>query len=180
MAESTGHPAPPYPLARPQPGATRYLIVPYRAGTAHRLPPEFRLSLGTIARHCGVHPDLVRRFVALGLLDAGHDVTGEPWFTAAAPADIARIQRLHAGLCLNYAAIGVVMDLLDRIDALERALRTGTPEPRGAGWAVVSRRGSRRARRNPPAGARPDRTGNAAQPTTSPQSRESRSRRPWT
>ena len=42
----------------------------------------------------------------------------------------ARIQRLRAGFALNYAAIGLVTDLLDRIAALQRALRrTQGPAP---------------------------------------------------
>jgi hypothetical protein len=33
------------------------------------------------------------------------------------------MQRLRAGFALNYAALGLVADLLDRIAALEEALR---------------------------------------------------------
>jgi hypothetical protein len=33
------------------------------------------------------------------------------------------MQRLRTGLALNYAAMGLVLDLLDRIDSLEEALR---------------------------------------------------------
>jgi hypothetical protein len=39
-------------------------------------------------------------------------------------ARLARIQRLHATLSLNYAAIGLVLDLLDRIDVLEARVRS--------------------------------------------------------
>jgi chaperone modulatory protein CbpM len=44
---------------------------------------------------------------------------------------VARIQRLRVGLSLNWAAIGLVLDLLDRIEVLERALRArpGGPAP---------------------------------------------------
>jgi hypothetical protein len=83
------------------------------------------LTLDAVARRSGLHPELVRRFVALGLLDAGRDARGELWFPPDTPATIGRIQRLRAGLCLNYAAIGLVLDLLDRIDTLEAALRGG-------------------------------------------------------
>jgi hypothetical protein len=38
-------------------------------------------------------------------------------------AEVARVQRLRAGFALNYAAVGLVADLLDRIAALEAALR---------------------------------------------------------
>jgi hypothetical protein len=39
-------------------------------------------------------------------------------------AILARIQRLRSGLSLNYAAIGLVLDLLDRIDVLEAQVRS--------------------------------------------------------
>jgi DNA-binding transcriptional MerR regulator len=86
-----------------------------------------RLSLATVARLSGVHPDLIRRFVALGLVDADRDAAGRLVFPPTAPAVLARVQRLRTGLCLNYASIGLVLDLLDRISLLEAALRrTGT------------------------------------------------------
>ena len=78
-----------------------------------------RLTLDGFARRAGLHPQLVERFVALGLLDAGRDAAGELWFSPTELARVARVQRLHAALSLNYAAIGLVLDLLDRIDELE-------------------------------------------------------------
>jgi hypothetical protein len=36
---------------------------------------------------------------------------------------VARVQRLRAGFAINYAAISLVTDLLDRIAVLETALR---------------------------------------------------------
>ena len=82
-----------------------------------------RLSLDRFARQAGLHPQLVQKFVALGLLDAERDATGALWFRPAALVTVARVQRLRAGLSLNYAAIGLVLDLLDRIDELEAASR---------------------------------------------------------
>ncbi|MEO3875565.1 chaperone modulator CbpM [Nonomuraea sp. B12E4] len=82
-----------------------------------------RLDLDSYARVTGLHPQAVRRLVALGLLDPGTDARGEWRFAPSQVAAAARIQRLHEGLALNYAAIGVVIDLLDRIDELEAALR---------------------------------------------------------
>lgn len=93
----------------------------------YALVPVPRLSLAAVARRSGLHPDLIRRFVALGLVDAERDSAGRLAFDPTAPAVLARIQRLRAGLCLNYASIGLVLDLLDRISLLEAALRrTGT------------------------------------------------------
>ena len=82
-----------------------------------------RLDLETFARAAAVHPDLIRRLVALGLIDADRDTAGELWFSPAQLRVVARIQRLRAGFALNYAAIGLVTDLLDRIAVLEAALR---------------------------------------------------------
>lgn len=88
----------------------------------HRVDP-YPLSLDSVALRSGLSPDLVRRFVALGMLDARRDDLGRLRFRGSAPAAIARAQRLRIGLSLNYAAIGLVMDLLDRIEGLETALR---------------------------------------------------------
>jgi hypothetical protein len=82
-----------------------------------------RLSLENFAVAAGLHPQLVHRLVALGLLDPDIDITGRWWFPPTQLATIARIRRLHAGLGLNYAAIGLVLDLLARIEQLEAALR---------------------------------------------------------
>jgi hypothetical protein len=78
-----------------------------------------RLDLGAVASQSGLHPELVERFADLGLVPWTTDAAGRMWFTPAAPAQIRRIVRLHADLALNYAAIALVLDLLDRIDALE-------------------------------------------------------------
>ncbi|MGW3622145.1 chaperone modulator CbpM [Streptomyces sp. NPDC000880] len=90
---------------------------------SYAMVPVRRLSLDVVARRSGLHPDLVRRFVTLGLLEATHDADDRLWFEPAAPATLARIQRLRAGLPLNYASLGLVLDLLDRISELEAALR---------------------------------------------------------
>ncbi|MCD0485516.1 chaperone modulator CbpM [Streptacidiphilus sp. ASG 303] len=93
------------------------------ARVQYAIVPVPRLSLQTVARRSGVHPDLIRRFVALGLVEAERDASGGLVFAPAAPAALARVQRLRTGLCLNYASIGLVLDLLDRISLLEAALR---------------------------------------------------------
>jgi chaperone modulatory protein CbpM len=90
---------------------------------AYPMTRPSRLSLDRFARQAGLHPHLVQKFVALGLLDAERDATGALWFRPAALVTVARVQRLRAGLSLNYAAIGLVLDLLDRIDELEEVTR---------------------------------------------------------
>jgi chaperone modulatory protein CbpM len=82
-----------------------------------------QLDLDHFAAAAGMHPELVRRFVAMGLLEATADRAGCLWFAPSQVTAAARIQRLRAGFALNYAAIGLVTDLLDRIAALQTALR---------------------------------------------------------
>jgi hypothetical protein len=86
-------------------------------------PSLERLSLEEFAVLSSLHPDLIRRLVALGLIEAYRDAAGQLWFSRSELAAVARVQRLRAGFALNYAAIGLVTDLLDRISVLEAALR---------------------------------------------------------
>ncbi|MBN6054642.1 MerR family transcriptional regulator [Nonomuraea sp. RK-328] len=86
-----------------------------------------RLDLDSYARATGLHPEIVRRLVTLGLLEPDRDARGELCFAPSKVTAAARIQRLHEGLSINYAAIGVVIDLLDRIAELEAALRGPLP-----------------------------------------------------
>jgi len=98
-----------------------YALIPYpRSG-------DRRLSLDVFARATGTHPDLVRRLVALGVVDAERDRAGQLWFSTDEVAALARVQRLRAGFALNYAAVGLVTDLLDRIAALQAAQRGSPP-----------------------------------------------------
>ena len=103
---------------------------------SHALVRPARLDLETFARAAAVHPDLIRRLVALGLVDADRDTVGELWFSPAQLRVVARIQRLRAGFALNYAAIGLVTDLLDRIAVLEAALRSSR-QPGGRSWTRI-------------------------------------------
>ena len=106
----------------PQSGPLPYPLV--------RRPASALLDVEEFARRCGLHPDMVRRFWALGLIPAARHVDGSLWFSPAQVPAVARVQRLHAVLPLNYAALGLVCDLLDRITDLETALGVrGRTEP---------------------------------------------------
>lgn len=82
------------------------------------------IDLETFARLSGLHPELVARLGALGLIEYDTDPSGRPWFPLDQLAAVARLQRLRSGLSLNYAALGLVAELLDQIAELEAALRT--------------------------------------------------------
>jgi hypothetical protein len=76
-----------------------------------------RGTIDQLARESGVHPDVVRRLVALGL------VSDRPPLEIDAAARLARAVRLRRDLGLNYAGAVLACDLLARIDALEARLR---------------------------------------------------------
>lgn len=94
-----------------------------RSTETYALARPYLLHLERLSRLTDMHPDLLRRFVALGLLEVSRDARGELWFEPSQVRAVARIQRLHWGLNLDYAAIGLVCDLLDRIAVLEAAQR---------------------------------------------------------
>ena len=94
---------------------TRYVLA--------RQTPAPALTLAQFATAAGLDPHEVNRLVALGLLDTLRGPAG-PVLPMAQLARAGRITRLRVGLGLNYTAVGVVLDLLERIDELEAALRT--------------------------------------------------------
>lgn len=91
--------------------------------TTYALVRAPRLDLDEFAAAAGLHPDLVRKLVALGILDASRDSAGRLRFARTELTQVGRVQRLRAGFALNYAATGLVIDLLDRIALLEAAMR---------------------------------------------------------
>ena len=93
-----------------------------------------RLDLESFARATGTHPELLRRLVGLGLLDAERDARGALWFRPAQVGEVARIRRLREAFALNYASLGLVCDLLDRIAVLESARQHRSRRWRERSW----------------------------------------------
>ncbi|WP_433305169.1 chaperone modulator CbpM [Actinoplanes sp. CA-030573] len=98
-------------------------------------PSTGRLDLAMFSRVAGIHPEMAYRLVALGLLEPVRDSAGELWFGHDQVVAVARIRRLRGGLGLNYPALGLVVDLLDRVAELERQLRmTSSRRTGGTPW----------------------------------------------
>ena len=77
-----------------------------------------------VAADCGIHPELISRFVSLGLLDpVGRSRSDEWLFDAGAVPLVRKILRLRNQLGVNYAGIGVVLELLTRVEELEARIR---------------------------------------------------------
>jgi hypothetical protein len=89
--------------------------------------PEASLDLEAISRQTGLHPELVRRFVRLGLLEPVGGTPGAPLFAPTAAATLARAQRLRRDLALSYAGAVLATELLARIEALEDQLARYEP-----------------------------------------------------
>jgi DNA-binding transcriptional MerR regulator len=79
-----------------------------------------QLTLERLAAAAGIHPGLVERFVAYGLLEPVEWVGPVSLFDAAAVPRLQVIMRLRRDTGVNLAGIGMILDLLDRFRALER------------------------------------------------------------
>jgi hypothetical protein len=66
-----------------------------------------------LARETGMNPELVRRFVRLGLVDSATDAADR----------LAMAGRLRRDLGLNYAGAILACELIERIDRLEARVR---------------------------------------------------------
>ena len=81
------------------------------------------LTLSELAYLSRLHPELIARFVDLGLLEpSARKNTGELLFDSEAVLTARKIWRLRQQLGINYAGIGLVLDLLDRIEDLENEI----------------------------------------------------------
>jgi hypothetical protein len=89
------------------------------------------VAIEVLAREAGLHPELVRRLVALGALEPHGGTTRAPLFPRDAAARLARIARLRRDLGLNYAGALLAADLLARIQELEDRLAASSRNPGG-------------------------------------------------
>ena len=96
--------------------STRFPLVARQATLSHL--PRSLLPVDEVARLADIHPDFVARLMDLGLIDPV-ETTPEPFFTVSVVLRIRRIVRIHRDLGVNWAGMGVVMDLLAKIDDLE-------------------------------------------------------------
>jgi DNA-binding transcriptional MerR regulator len=81
------------------------------------------INIEAVARESGLHPEVVRRFVKIGLIEPAEDGSQSPRFALDAPAMLARAARLRRDLGLGYGGAVLASQLLDRIGQLEAQLR---------------------------------------------------------
>ena len=81
-------------------------------------------TLTEVAYRTGLHPELIDRFIKLGLIEfTGNTDDGEPIFDSGAIPLLRRILRLRNELGVNYAGIGVILELMSRLEALEARIQ---------------------------------------------------------
>jgi MerR family transcriptional regulator, heat shock protein HspR len=79
-----------------------------------------QLTLERLATTAEIHPGLVEQFVAYGLLEPVAWAGPAMLFDAAAVPRLQIIIRLRRDIGVNLAGIGMILDLLERLRALER------------------------------------------------------------
>jgi chaperone modulatory protein CbpM len=87
----------------------------------HELVAIPGISLRELSHLCDCHPSVAHRLYCFGLLDPV-SVADEPMFSATSVIRVRKALRLKRDLHLNFDAVAVVMELLDRIDELERRM----------------------------------------------------------
>lgn len=96
--------------------ATRYEITLSRK---HEIVAVPGLTINELSRLCDCHFSVARRLFSIGLIEPL--VSGDaPLFDRSAVVRASKALRLKRDLNLNLDAVALVMELLDRIDELER------------------------------------------------------------
>lgn len=80
-----------------------------------------------LAHSSGLHPEVVRSLIRLGLLEPGGGTAAAPLYRSQDAALLARAVRLRRDLGLNYAGAVLASELLARIEELEQRLRAAAP-----------------------------------------------------
>lgn len=93
----------------------RYPLVP-------RLTPREHLTLDEAAARVGLHPVLIERFVEFGLVEPAERTGADMRFDAACLPRLIAASRLRMDLGVNLNGVAVILDLVDRLAALEREL----------------------------------------------------------
>ena len=81
-------------------------------------------TLSEVAYRAGLHPELIDRFIRLGLIEfIDRDRDGELLFDSGVIPILRRILRLRNELGVNYAGVGVILELTAKLEALEARIR---------------------------------------------------------
>ena len=79
------------------------------------------ITLEALARRAGMHPAVVEQVVEFGLIVPSGRQAGAPLFDPSALRRLRVISHMRESLGINLAGISVILDLLDKMGALQRA-----------------------------------------------------------
>ena len=80
------------------------------------------LTIADVAEIVGARPTLISRLVRLGVLETISDESEEPMLRSRSVLRLRRMARLRRDLGVNFAGAAVIVDLVDRIELLNRDL----------------------------------------------------------
>ena len=79
-----------------------------------------QITLEGLAASAGLHPTLVECFVDFGLLEPDERAGAQMLFNVACITRLRMIERLRRDVGINLSGIAAILDLLDRLTALQR------------------------------------------------------------
>ncbi len=82
-----------------------------------------KLNIIEVSKITGLTEELIDKFVYLGLIDPIGKNHGKWIFSKNVIPLIQKIMRIHYDLEINFAGIGVVLELLSKIDSLEKRIK---------------------------------------------------------
>jgi DNA-binding transcriptional MerR regulator len=79
-----------------------------------------QMTLDALALHARMHPAVVEQFIEFGLITPMKRERAKSFFDPSVVSRLQTIARLREGLGINLAGISVILDLVDRLSALQR------------------------------------------------------------
>ena len=89
-------------------------------------PPvsEARYEIGAVAARCGIHPQTVRQYERLGLIQPARSRGNFRLYSETDLERLQRIQRLVNDLGVNLAGVEVILHMRERIVVLQQEVQT--------------------------------------------------------
>jgi len=99
-------------------------ITVYRADSGPKREPsrEPRFAIGVVAARCGIHPQTLRQYERLGLVEPQRTSGNFRLYSEADIERLLRIQRLVNDLGVNLAGAEVILNMREQLLALHRQL----------------------------------------------------------
>jgi chaperone modulatory protein CbpM len=80
------------------------------------------LTVATVAEIVGTRPNVITRLLRLGVLETISVESEEPMLRSRSVLRLRRMARLRRDLGVNFAGAAVIVDLVDRIEVLNREI----------------------------------------------------------